>query len=291
MTREDMGAGRWDTRDGRSRAEMSSGPARDSDRPARDLHVDELAVLVWPDGSAAAMAAARDSADALSRAIADRGEAVAMFAAGASHAEMLDLLLKGGQSSLGVAWRKVRVVQMDEYVGLPLGHPAALGTFIADHLTGRVALRGTCTIDPSPGLDPEEVARAHAACLGGLALDLCVVGIGDNGHLAFNEPSVADPEDPKRAKIVELEEATRRQQVARGWFPTIDDVPALGVTTTMPVLLSARNVVGLCAGARRSGLLGRMLLGAVTPRLPASLLRKVPGARLHLDEASASRLA
>jgi glucosamine-6-phosphate deaminase len=240
-----------------------------------------LTVHVSPSTDGMASSAAADIIGVLTATIQARGEANAMFATGNSQLAMLDALV----GAPGVDWGRVRVFHMDEYVGMSDDHPASFARYIRERIVARVHPLDAHYVGNSP-----EAAPAYAALLGRYPLDLCVMGIGENGHLAFNDPPVADFNDPLDVKVVSLEEACRLQQVGEGHFPSLDAVPTEAITVTIPALTRAGAVVVVCPEARKAPAVAAALTGPITTACPASVLRTVAGARLYLDADSASRL-
>ena len=241
----------------------------------------ELTVHVYPRAAGMAVAAAADVAATLQAAVDARGEANAMFATGNSQLGMLSALV----AEHGVSWDRVRVFHMDEYVGLPVDHPASFARYIRERIVERVRPLAAFYVGNTPA-----AADEYAAVLCAWPLDLCVLGIGENGHLAFNDPPVADFNDPREVKVVQLDEACRRQQVGEGHFPALDAVPTQAVTVTIPALLRARQVVVVCPDGRKATAVAAALTGPVSTACPASILQRVAHARLYLDEDSAKFL-
>ncbi len=246
--------------------------------------VEALDVEVHETPEALADAAAERAAGVLSDAVARRGVAHGMFATGNSQLAFVDALV----ARPGVPWSDVVVFHMDEYVGVGPDHPAGFGRWIRERITEQVHPKGAYYVD---GLaEPERAAADYAALLARHPLDLCCLGIGENGHLAFNDPGVADFEDPLDVKEVELDEACRRQQVHEGHFADLAAVPTRAVTVTVPALLRAPVVLAVVPEARKAPPVAAALSGPVTTACPASALRTAPGATLYLEPASASRL-
>ncbi len=243
-------------------------------------------VSVLPSTAAMAAAAADDAAATLRSAVSRNGVAHAMFATGNSQLAFVDALLSGGRS---VPWSDVVVFHMDEYVGVGPDHPAGFRHWIHDRIAARAHPRATHYLD---GLAPPatECAR-YAALLVAHPLDLCCLGIGENGHLAFNDPPVADFEDPLDVKVVTLDAGCRRQQVNEGHFPTDADVPAQAMTVTVPALLRARRVLAVVPEARKAQPVRAALEGPVDPSCPASALQRTPHATVFLDPDSAALLS
>jgi glucosamine-6-phosphate deaminase len=247
--------------------------------------VENMRVYVHRDVRALGRATAAAAADALRRAVAERGVAHAMFATGNSQLEFVERLVG---ATPDVPWSDVVVFHMDEYVGAGPDHPAGFQRWIRERIVDRVAPRDAYYLD---GLaDPRAECERYAGLLRRHPLDLCCLGIGENGHLAFNDPPVADFDDPLTVKVVELEQACRRQQVNEGHFNALDDVPTEAVTVTIPALLHAATVLAIVPEARKAGPVHAALTGPVSTACPASILRTRRQVALHLDPGSAGDL-
>jgi glucosamine-6-phosphate deaminase len=252
---------------------------------ARDRIVDRMRVSVHPDADALGRAVADDAADVLRHAVAERGVAHAMFATGNSQLAFVDALVHGTDD---VPWSDVVVFHMDEYVGAGPDHPAGFQRWIRERIVEPVGPRQAYYLD---GLaDPGTECERYAARLRAHPLDLCCLGIGENGHLAFNDPPVADFDDPLVVKVVELEAACRRQQVNEGHFASIEAVPAQALTVTIPALLAATTVLAVVPEARKADPVRRALTGPVSTACPASILRTQARVALYLDAGSAGGL-
>ncbi len=188
-----------------------------------------------------------------------------------------------------VPWEQVNVFHMDEYVNLPVGHSASFPAFLQRHLLDHVHVK---QFFPVPGVsaDAEAACREYEALLRAYPADLTVMGIGENGHLAFNDPPYADFDDPLWVKTVKLDERSRRQQVGEGHFGGLDEVPTHAITVTIPALLAAGRVLVLVPEARKAEAVKASLLGPVTEDCPGSILRGQAHAGLYLDPDSASLL-
>jgi glucosamine-6-phosphate deaminase len=241
-------------------------------------------VCVFDEMRALARAAADDAVAAIAAAVADRGTAHVMLATGNSQLAFLDELV-----TRDVDWSSVIAFHMDEYVGLSPSHPASFERYMCERVAARVPVREFHYLQGDASDADAEAAR-YAALLAEYPLDLCCLGIGENGHLAFNDPPVADFEDPRDVKIVELDAACRQQQVGEGHFATIDDVPARAITVTIPALLRARRVLAIVPEARKAVPVAAALEGPVTTACPASILQTQDHATLYLDRDSASLL-
>ncbi len=251
----------------------------------RQRTVDQLRVKIHPDSGVLGRAAADSAATVLRQAVSSRGVAHAMFATGNSQLEFVDSLVT---ATPGVPWADVVVFHMDEYVGVGPEHPAGFQRWIRERISDRVHPRDAHYLD---GLaDPELECRRYAALLRDHPLDLCCLGIGENGHLAFNDPPVADFDDPLDMKVVELDRDCRLQQVHEGHFPDVEAVPSRALTATIPALLRAATVLAVVPEARKADPVRAALTGPVSTACPASFLRTRDNVTLHLDPDSASLL-
>jgi glucosamine-6-phosphate deaminase len=247
--------------------------------------VDQMVVAVHRDPSALARSAADLAAAALRLAVDANGTAHAMFATGNSQLDFVDALVT---STPDVPWSDIVVFHMDEYVGVGPDHPAGFQRWIRERISDRVHPRAAHYID---GLaDPEAECRRYADLLAENPLDLCCLGIGENGHLAFNDPPVADFDDRLDMKVVELDRQCRLQQVHEGHFPDLAAVPSLALTATIPALLRARTVLAVVPEARKAEPVRAALTGPVSTACPASVLRTRANVTLLLDPDSASLL-
>jgi len=244
----------------------------------------ELDVRVYDDLPTLARAAANDAASAVAAAIDERGDANVMLATGNSQLAFLAELVTHTE----VDWSAVTAFHMDEYAGIASGHSASFQRYMRERVADRLPLHAFHYLDGTA--DPEEEARRYAALLREHPLDLCCAGIGENGHLAFNDPPVADFADPYDVKVIALEEASRRQQVNEGHFATIDDVPTHAITVTIPALLRARRVLVIVPEARKAAPVRATLESEISTACPATILRTQPHATLYLDPESAALL-
>jgi glucosamine-6-phosphate deaminase len=257
----------------------------------RYLTVDRLAAEIHPDRRALGRAAAAAVAAHLRDVVAVRGQARVMFACAPSQDEFLESLAeisRGGTSA--VDWSRVAVFHMDEYAGLPADHAQSFRHYLREHLLSRVRA-GRFHPIPAEAEDPSAACAGYAALLADGPLDLICLGIGENGHIAFNDPPVADFEDHERVKLVRLEEACRLQQVHDGCFAALAAVPTHALTVTVPVFRQARRLSVHVPGPRKAPAVRAALRGPIVPDCPASILRLHPDARLYLDAESAARLS
>lgn len=251
----------------------------------KNFQVGDMKVEIHSDSKAAGIAAARSAADAL-RKLAETDASVAViFATGASQMQMLDALT--GIESL--PWNNVCGFHMDEYIGISADHPASFRRYLRERLTRKVSMNKFYEIDGSAP-DPEKTADQYAALLRAADPQLCLLGIGENGHLAFNDPGVADFSDPRDAKIVHLDAACRRQQAAEGWFATADEVADAAITLTIPALLRVPKLIVSVPGRRKAAVIRRAFSEPLSTDCPATILRTHPDTTVYLDPESAAEL-
>jgi len=247
--------------------------------------VDRATVTVHPDVDAMARAAADEALAVLRAAVEARGVAHAMFATGNSQMAFVHALVA---LTDGVPWSQTVVFHMDEYVGVGPDHPAGFQRWIRERIVDPAHPKAAYYVE---GLgDPEEECARYAGLLREHPLDLCCLGVGENGHLAFNDPPVADFDDPRDVKVVELDTACRMQQVNEGHFEGLADVPAHAITVTIPALLRASRVIAVVPESRKAEPVAAALTGPVSTSCPASVLRTVAHVSIHLDPDSARLL-
>ena len=244
---------------------------------------EQLPVAVYADNATLGRAAAELAAGIIAQAVAKRGVANLVLATGNSQLTFLHAL----RELAGVPWPAVNVFHMDEYLNLPAGHPAGFPLFLRRHILDHVPYGAFYPVPGHPA-DVETACRGYELLLRAHPADLCCLGIGENGHLAFNDPPVADFADPVWVKVVPLDEASRRQQVGEGHFGSLDEVPTHAVTLTIPALRAAKAMLCIVPEKRKAEAVRRALLGPIETACPASILRQTPHARLFLDRESAS---
>ncbi|HSB62396.1 MAG TPA: glucosamine-6-phosphate deaminase [Vicinamibacteria bacterium] len=229
-------------------------------------------------------AAAADAADVLRRVLAERGRAHAIAATGASQFEFLDALT----AAPGIDWPRVVFFHLDEYVGLPESHPASFRRYLKERIAARVR-PGAFHFIEGDAPDPEAEARRVGAILRGCPIDVAFVGIGENGHLAFNDPP-ADFETEEPYLVVTLDEACRRQQLGEGWFAGLEDVPRRAISMSVRQILRSDRVLCVVPDERKARAVRDCLEEEPSPLRPASILRTHARTTLYLDRASASLL-
>ncbi|HEY7438979.1 MAG TPA: glucosamine-6-phosphate deaminase [Acidimicrobiia bacterium] len=232
---------------------------------------------------------ARDAAVHASRvmaeALATRGAATVMLATGNSQLAFLEVLAELG----GVDWSAVTGFHMDEYVGIGMEHPASFARYMRDRVVQTTGIGTFHYIDGTA--NPQEECDRYARLLRANPPDLCCLGIGENGHLAFNDPPVADLDDPLDVKVVALDDACKRQQVGEGHFATPQQVPPEAISVTIPALLRPPTVIVVCPERRKAPAVQRALEGPIGTACPASILQRSPQATVYLDRESASMLS
>ncbi len=227
---------------------------------------------------------AQRAADDLRRTIADQGSATIVVATGASQFAVLENLVGQGD----IDWSSVRGFHLDEYVGLGPDHPASFCRYLKERFVDLIPLADFQYLRGDH--DPAETIARVGKRLAAQPVDLALVGIGENGHLAFNDPP-ADFETREPYLLVELDQPCRQQQVGEGWFDRIDDVPTHAISMSVSQIMSSRRIYCSVPDARKAGAVRRTLEEPITPDVPASILRNHPHATLVIDEAAASELS
>ena len=256
-----------------------------SNTPLLTTQIDSLPITVHASNSEVGQAVAADAAVFLQQTLKERGRVNVILATGNSQLTFLEALRR----MPGIDWSKVSVFHMDEYINLPPGHPASFPAFLHRHFLDHLQ-PAAGAFYPVPGQvsDIEVACREYEALLRRYPADLCALGIGENGHLAFNDPPFADFNDPVWVKTVQLDEKSRRQQAGEGHFPDMASVPTHAITLTIPALLAARMVLAIVPEGRKAPAVQRSLRGPIDPACPASILRHTAHAHLYLDRDSAA---
>ena len=249
--------------------------------PTRHRTVERLRVCSFATRATMGRAAAHDIAAAIRARLATAAGVRMIFAAAPSQSEMLEALI----AEPGIDWRRVTAFHMDEYIGLAPGAPQRFAVWLQDRLFGRLPFAAIHPILPEP--DADKAAAHYVTLLAAAPIDIVCLGIGVNGHLAFNDPPVADFNDPHAVKPVELDLASRQQQVNDGCFAALEAVPKTALTLTIPTLLSAPQVFCMVPGPRKAPAVKRTLEGSIATECPATILRRHDRAVLYLDQDSA----
>jgi glucosamine-6-phosphate deaminase len=239
----------------------------------------------FKDSSTLALAAAEEAAAAIRKAVAQRDRCRIVLATGTSQFAFLDALTSAG----GLEWNKVEAFHLDEYVGMPITHPASFRKILLERVINKVGISKYCFIqgdasDLSGALD--EVGRHLTSA----SVDVAFVGIGENGHIAFNDPP-ADFETEEPYIVVELDQACRRQQVGEGWFTDISQVPQQAISMSVRQIMKARQIVAVVPDRRKAQAVKLCVEGAISPLAPGSILRRHPNATVYLDQDSAALLS
>ena len=235
------------------------------------------------------MAAAAQTAQWLNAAIAARGAANLILATGASQFEMLESLVQGNYGLHDVDWSKVTVFHLDEYIGLPETHPASFRKYLKERFADRVPdLRKFHYVNGEADDPATECARL-GALIAAHPIDVACIGIGENGHLAFNDPP-ADFDTEEPYIVVNLDAACRRQQLGEGWFPTFDAVPTQAISMSIRQIMKSAAIVCTVPDARKAQAVKGAVEGPVTNLHPSSILQQHPQCELFLDELAAALL-
>lgn len=248
---------------------------QDDNRPLR--------IKTYIDRHAMSRAAARHASQSLCDAIAAQGAARLVAATGASQLDFLDALT----AARDIDWRRVEMFHLDEYFGLPIDHPASFRKYLLERLITKTGIGRYHLLDAER--DAARVAEEVGRKLAAAPVDLAFVGIGENGHLAFNDPP-ADFTTERPYVIVTLDDVCRQQQVSEGWFPSIADVPSRAISMSVRQILKAREIVCVVPDARKARAVKMCVEGEISPMAPASILRAHKNTTLYLDRESAALL-
>lgn len=247
--------------------------------PIRKFEVDKLGVEVYVDRDDLGTAAGLYAAEKLRAALQEKEEVRVIFAAAPSQNETLETLV----AAPNIDWKRVVGLHMDEYIGLDADAPQRFSAYLYEHLVKWVPFKSFYYLDDtSLGLEPDEIIRRYTRILNAGPIDLVCMGIGENGHIAFNDPPAAF-DDPKPIKVVDLDDVCRQQQVNDGCFPNFDAVPKQAVSLTIPTLMSAKSLVCAVPAQTKRAAVTRTLTGEISPDCPATVLRHHSDARLYAD--------
>lgn len=244
-----------------------------------------MKIQVFDDGQKLGLAAAQQGAQAIRQALEARGAANIIVATGASQFETLAALI----TEPDIDWTRVTGFHLDEYLGLDDQHPASFRRYLRERFVSQVPLQAFHYVDGSSP-DPRGVCDQLGERIGKHPIDVAFVGIGENGHLAFNDPP-ADFETETPYLVVELDEACRQQQAGEGWFATLDDVPKQAISMSCQQVLKTKKIICSVPDQRKAVAVRNSVEGPLTPEVPASILQSHDDTILFLDQASASELA
>jgi glucosamine-6-phosphate deaminase len=248
--------------------------------PVEDFSVDRLRVRVYADRKALGAAGGNDVAAKLRELLEGHGWVRMIFAAAPSQNETLATLAAASD----IEWSRVTAFHMDEYLGLPAGAPQRFGQYLKEHLFDLVRPGKVHLIDSMNQVDAE--CERYSALLNESPIDIVCLGIGENGHIAFNDPPVADFNDPRTIKVVELDPACRQQQVNDGCFPSLDVVPTHALTLTIPTLMAGTHLFCSVPGPTKRAAVTRTLSGEISPDCPSTVLRRHANCTLYVDQQS-----
>ena len=243
-----------------------------------------MLLRVFNDKVSLGRAAAEQAATAIRRAIAERGYARIIAATAASQLEFLDALT----TAPGIDWKKVEAFHLDEYIGLPISHPGSFRKMLMEQLVAKTGITRYHLLDGDAS-DPRAVIREVGKQLVSSPVDIAFLGIGENGHIAFNDPPADfDTEDPYI--IVPLDEACRQQQVGEAWFSDISQVPKRAISMSARQILKAKEILAVVPDKRKAQAVRACVEGEISPMYPASILRRHPNTTVYLDSNSGSLL-
>ena len=251
----------------------------------KSLQAGKLAVKIYDSRAEMGAAAAADVAACMRKLLETKETINMIFAAAPSQNEVLAQLLE----EKNIDWGRVNAFHMDEYIGIAPDHPAGFARFLERAIFGRLPFKSVNYIDCTAA-DPELEAARYAALLEQHPLDVCILGVGENGHIAFNDPGVADFDDAVLAKVIDLDERSRMQQVNDGCFARIEEVPKKAITVTIPGLTGAKYLYCSVPCATKAQAIGRMFTGEIALDCPATVLRRTPNSFGSLDKDSAAML-
>ena len=243
-----------------------------------------MVLKVFNDKGSLGNAAADQAATAIRRAIRDQGRARVIAATAASQLEFLNSLTKAPD----IDWTRVELFHLDEYIGLPITHPGSFRKMLLEQLVQKTGITKYHLLDGDA--DAAEVVRRVGAALASAPVDIAFVGIGENGHLAFNDPP-ADFATDEPYLIVNLDEACRQQQVGEAWFADISQVPTQAISMSIRQILKAKEILAVVPDTRKAQAVKACFEGEISPMAPASILRTHPNATIYLDKNSAALLS
>ncbi|HBC89589.1 MAG TPA: glucosamine-6-phosphate deaminase [Lentisphaeria bacterium] len=229
--------------------------------------------------------AALKGAQAVKDAIGKKGYANIIVATGASQFEMLAELVKAD-----IDWSKVTAFHLDEYIGVPITHPASFRKYLKERFVDKVKNLKKFNYVDGDNPAPEKECKRLGGLIGKVNIDVAFVGIGENCHLAFNDPP-ADFDTEKAYIVVDLDDACRKQQLGEGWFKTFDDVPKRAISMGIKQIMKSRTIICTVPDSRKAEAVKSTVKGEITNKAPASILKKHPDCHLFLDEPAASKLA
>ncbi len=248
----------------------------------KELQAEKLKVKVYETRKDMGEASAREMSVVLKQLLEEKDEVNIIFAAAPSQNEFLEGLVKAE----GIDWKRVNAFHMDEYVGLDTKAPQRFGNFLRERIFDKIEFKSVYYLDGNS--NPEEECIRYSQLLKQYPTDIVCMGIGENGHIAFNDPHVAQFNDTEWVKLVELDDKSREQQVHDGCFIRFSDVPAYALTLTIPSLFLAKYIFCIVPDKKKAEAVAQTILGEVTEACPASILKTHDHAVLYIDKNSAA---
>jgi glucosamine-6-phosphate deaminase len=251
---------------------------------SKKLNVDSLQISIYDSPRSMGNAAADFVAQNLNESIWKKGSANLILATGTSQFSFLEAL-----KEKEIDWQKITVFHLDEYLGISEQHPASFRKYLRERILDEVAPNKIYFLNGDVE-DLDKEMNDYSDQLKEHPIDIACIGIGENGHIAFNDPPVADFKDAKLVKLVALDDACRNQQLGEGWFPSLEDVPKQALTLTIPAIMACKVISCVVPDARKAEAVYNTLYKEISTDFPASILRKHPNTRLFLDQDSASKI-
>lgn len=245
---------------------------------------DKLTVEIYENPEVLGEVAAISVAKKLNEEINEKGFANLILATGASQFQFLAFLQKQK-----IDWSKITVFHLDEYLGISENHPASFRKYLRERILENVQTKNVFYLE-GDSVDIETVIEDYERLLKNNPVDVACIGIGENGHIAFNDPPVADFNDPKWVKVVELDKACRKQQLGEGWFPNFEAVPTHALSLTIPAIMSCKYISCVVPDERKAEAVFNTLNAEILTECPATILRTHKNAILYLDKTSASKI-
>jgi glucosamine-6-phosphate deaminase len=242
-----------------------------------------MRLRVFEERNSLGKVAAEQGAEAIQKAIREKGKARIIGASAASQFEFLEALT----ATPGIDWARVELFHLDEYIGLPMTHPASFCRFLQDRLISKTGITQYHLLDGEK--DPAEMIRRTNEAISASPIDMAFVGVGENGHLAFNDPP-ADFVTEEPFIVVNLDEACRRQQVGEGWFPNLEAVPTRAISMSVRQVLKSKEILAVVPGPKKAPAIKACFDGPISPNAPSSILRTHPNTTIYLDRESAALL-